>query len=105
MDLIITEPLTLYEKFKWSDLVTYFSFENIFILKHYLNCAFKQNTEAVVWRCSLKEVLLKILQNSQENTCARFYFEITLHAFPRIPPAAAYENTIHITQTSGISKF
>ena len=27
--------------------------------------------EAVVWRCSVKKVFLKISQNSQENTCAR----------------------------------
>ena len=31
-------------------------------------------TEAVVRRCSLKKVLLKILKNSQENTCARVSF-------------------------------
>ena len=28
-------------------------------------------TETVVRKCSVKKVLLKILQNSQENTCAR----------------------------------
>ena len=28
-------------------------------------------TEAVVQRCSIKKVFLKISQNSQENTCAR----------------------------------
>ena len=28
-------------------------------------------TEAVVPRCSIKKVFLEILQNSQENTCAR----------------------------------
>ena len=27
--------------------------------------------EAVVQRCSVKKVFLEILQNSQENTCAR----------------------------------
>ena len=31
-------------------------------------------TEAVVRRCSLKKVSLKISQYSQENTCARFSF-------------------------------
>ena len=30
--------------------------------------------EAVVQRCSVKNVLLGISQNSQENTCARVYF-------------------------------
>ena len=30
--------------------------------------------EAVVWRCSVKKVLLKISQISLENTCARISF-------------------------------
>ena len=37
-------------------------------------------TEAVVQRCSAKKVFLEILQNSQENTCARVSFLIKLHA-------------------------
>ena len=32
----------------------------------------------VVRRCTLKEVLLKISQNSQENTCARVSFLLRL---------------------------
>ena len=32
--------------------------------------------EAVVRRCSVKKVFLKISQNSQENTCARVSFLI-----------------------------
>ena len=28
-------------------------------------------SEAVSWRCSVKQVFLKTSQNSQENTCAR----------------------------------
>ena len=39
-----------------------------------------QKTEAVTRRCSVKKVLLKILQNRQENTCARFSFLIKLQA-------------------------
>ena len=31
-------------------------------------------SETVVQRCSVKKVLLKISQNSQENTCARVSF-------------------------------
>ena len=31
-------------------------------------------TEALIHRCSVKKVFLKILQNSQENTCARVSF-------------------------------
>ena len=34
--------------------------------------------EAVVWRCSVKKMFLEILQNSQENTRARFSFLIKL---------------------------
>ena len=34
----------------------------------------KPRSEAVVQRCSVKKVLLKISQNSQENTCARVCF-------------------------------
>ena len=35
-------------------------------------------TEAVVWRCSVKKMFLEILQNSQENTCAKVSFLIKL---------------------------
>ena len=31
-------------------------------------------SEAVVQRCSVKKTLLKISENSQENTCARDFF-------------------------------
>ena len=34
--------------------------------------------EAVVRRCSIKKVVLEILQNSQESTCARVSFLIKL---------------------------
>ena len=37
-------------------------------------------TEKVSRRCSVKRVLLKILQNSQESTCARVSFSIKLQA-------------------------
>ena len=36
----------------------------------------KRNAEAVVQRCTVKKVFLKISQNSQENTCARVSFLI-----------------------------
>ena len=44
--------------------------------------SFEQNitSEAVVWRCSVEKVFLEISQNSQENTCARVSFLITLQA-------------------------
>ena len=31
----------------------------------------KEETEAVMQKCSVKKVFLEILQNSQENTCAK----------------------------------
>ena len=37
--------------------------------------------EAVVQRCSVKKVLLDILQNLQENTCARVFSLIKLQAW------------------------
>ena len=37
--------------------------------------------EAVTQRCSVKKVFLEILQNSQENTCARVPFLIKFQAF------------------------
>ena len=40
----------------------------------------RENTEAVVQRCSVKKVFLEISQNSQENTCARVCFLIKLQA-------------------------
>ena len=33
-----------------------------------------RDTEAVIQRCSVKKVFLEILQNLQENTCARVSF-------------------------------
>ena len=33
-----------------------------------------QNTEAVVRKCSLEKVSRKVLQNSEENMCARISF-------------------------------
>ena len=38
-------------------------------------------SEAVVRRCSVKNVFLEISQNSQEKTCARVSFLIKLQAF------------------------
>ena len=42
------------------------------------------STEAATGGVLLKKVLLKILQNSQENTCARVSFLIKLQAPPVI---------------------
>ena len=40
----------------------------------HLNTVNPSTTEAVVQRCSVKKVFLKISQNSQENICARISF-------------------------------
>ena len=48
-----------------------------------------ENIEAVPQRCSVKNVLLEISQNSQENTCATVSFLIKSY---RTPPVAASEN-------------
>ena len=51
--------------------------------------------EAIVQTSSVKKVLLEISQNSQENTCTRVSFLITLQAcskntfLHRTPPVAA----------------
>ena len=45
-------------------------------------------TEAVARRCSVKKVLLKILQNSQKNTCARVSFLMKLQT--SLPVAVLY---------------
>ena len=41
---------------------------------------FHNFTEAVARRCFIKKVFLEILQDSQENTCARFSFLLKLKA-------------------------
>ena len=43
-------------------------------------CLFFKLGKAVTRRCSVKKLFLKILQNSQEKTCARFSFLIKLQA-------------------------
>ena len=40
--------------------------------------------EAVVQRCSVKKVFLKISQNSQENTCGRVSFLINLQSLTQV---------------------
>ena len=36
-----------------------------------------------IWKCSVKMVFLELLQNSQENSCARMSFLIKLQAFSK----------------------
>ena len=54
----------------------------------YINAQYKASSyckrEAVIQRCSVKAVFLKISQNSQENTCARVSFLIKLQLKKRL---------------------
>ena len=49
-------------------------FKTLFAVPHFSKVAGKTKAEAVVQRCSVKKVFLKISQNSQENTCADVSF-------------------------------
>ena len=59
---------------------------NYAILHFYTFTKFESNapvnteSEAVAQRCSVKKAFFKISQNSQENSCARVSFSITLQA-------------------------
>ena len=56
----------------------------LFILKNFLP-SFKivsNQTDVVVWKCSVKKMILEISQNSQENTCVRVSFWIKLQGRP-----------------------
>ena len=43
-----------------------------------------KTSEAVSWRCSVKNVFLKISQSSQENTCGRLSYLIKIQASAQI---------------------
>ena len=55
-----------------------------------VNLLWKELVEAVARRCSVKKVFLEILQNSQENTCARVSFLIKFQAHIRKNPLDDY---------------
>ena len=59
--------------------------------------------EAVVRSCSVKQAFLKILHNSQENTCARVSFLIKLRRWHRCFPVnfAKFLRTPFLQNTSG----
>ena len=61
-------------------------------------------SEAVVRRCSAKEVFLEISQNSQENSCARDSFLIKLSCRPR-PPTLFKKNIWHRSFPVNFAKF
>ena len=99
----ITRNLQYYTKSTFQSYSNIFAVSKLFIVKvisfivcfHFLT---KLETEAVVQRCSVKKVFLKISQNSQENTCARVSFLKILwnfleHLFYRTPPVPAFVET------------
>ena len=55
---------------------------SIYSSNKYFSCHCVNAKEAVSQRCSVEKVFLKILQNSQQNTCARVAFLIKLQASP-----------------------
>ena len=56
------------------------NFERLKKIDKHKNILIDSDIEAVVQRFSVKKVFLEISQNSQENTCARVSFLITLLA-------------------------
>ena len=77
----------IYEFFLWHLLIfslTFTFYVGIFLWLSVIN--FTLTIRVLVidrsshWRCSVKKMFLEILQNSLENTCARFSFLIKLQA-------------------------
>ena len=66
----------LVSKEEWNDI----NFERLKKIDKHKNTLTDSDIEAVVQRFSVKKVFLEISQNSQENTCARVSFLITLLA-------------------------
>ena len=71
----------IYLNFLLSHSQTGLKFWRCFVFNNcYSKFIFIQLIEAFVRRCSVKKVFFEILQNSQENTCARVFFLIKLQA-------------------------
>ena len=51
--------------------------------------------EAVAQRCSVRKMFLEILQDSQENTCARVSFLVKLQAYR---PATLFKNLMTLVK-------
>ena len=73
--------------------------EKLWMQKYFAQCnPFALNSEAVVRKCSVEKVFLKVLQNSQGNTCARgiflwSFFKVSKNTFfYRTHPVAASVN-------------
>ena len=61
--------------------------------------------EAVVWRCSVEKAFIDILQNSQENTCARVSFIIKLQALGLRPETLLKKRLWHGCFPVNFAKF
>ena len=61
--------------------------------------------EAVVWRCSVEKVFIDILQNSQENTCARVSFLTKLQALGLRPATLLRKRLWHGCFPVSFAKF
>ena len=66
-------------KLSMSSLYTHLMILKIYVIMK-LSIFLNTDTESILQRCSVKKVFLEILQNSQQNTCARVSFLITLQA-------------------------
>ena len=73
----IAQLVSSTKKLKGKYFLRYFYF---LLLRQLFSSIILERAEAVVRRCSVKKVFLKILQNSQENTRARVSFLIKLQA-------------------------
>ena len=59
----------LHYNFFW---IIIFNIQRFYFREYFLSLF---STEAVAWRCSVKKMLLQILQNSQQNTCTQSPFK------------------------------
>ena len=50
------------------------SVKHIYLYKQVFSCLYLSLSEAASRSCSMKKVFLKVLQNLQENTCAKVFF-------------------------------
>ena len=69
-------------KFSWSNVLALLYFYDVFIA--FSRFLFQQNclSRSIHQRCSIKEVFLRISQNSQENFCVKISFLVKLQAEP-----------------------
>ena len=71
--LIISWNLHILMKCIFIDIYVIIIFQENYFLLFKTSCSM-DSSEAVVWRCSVKKVLLNIRKNSQENTCVGVSF-------------------------------